>query len=151
MNHQTIREVLKETHPIVYISGPYRAPTEYAVEMNIRRAWDASVRLAAAKIHHFCPHSNTHHMGGVVEDAQWLRLDLNILKACGSILMLPGWEKSEGACIEHYAAEDPGEFFAVMSEGFFAHPEELDDAYPEVYDRLREFYRQDPLAWPEDG
>ena len=53
--------------------------------------------------------------------------------------------------LDEYAAEDPGEFFAVMSEGFFAHPDELDDAYPQVYERLREFYRQDPLAWPEDG
>jgi len=48
--------------------------------------------------------------------------------------------------IDPYAAENAAEFFAVASEGFFETPERLAPAYPAVYARLRDFYRQDPLA-----
>ena len=48
--------------------------------------------------------------------------------------------------IDEYAAEEPGEFFAVASECFFETPDVLEAAYPSVYRHLRAFYRQDPLA-----
>ncbi len=48
--------------------------------------------------------------------------------------------------IDSYAATSPGECFAVASESFFERPARLQAAYPEVYDQLRRFYRQDPLA-----
>ncbi|MCA9603995.1 MAG: zinc-dependent peptidase, partial [Myxococcales bacterium] len=47
---------------------------------------------------------------------------------------------------DDYAAEDPGEFFAVASESFFVEPEVLAAWYPDVYAQFRAFYRQDPLA-----
>lgn len=47
--------------------------------------------------------------------------------------------------INSYAATDPGEFFAVTSEYFFAHPHPLKHLYPAVYAELRRYYRQDPL------
>ena len=55
-------------------------------------------------------------------------------------------EAGETPPIDEYAAEEPGEFFAVTSECFFETPEVLDAAYPAVYAHLRGFYRQDPLA-----
>ena len=48
--------------------------------------------------------------------------------------------------IDPYASETAGEFFAVASEAFFETPELLAPAYPAVYEQLRLFYRQDPLA-----
>jgi Mlc titration factor MtfA (ptsG expression regulator) len=48
--------------------------------------------------------------------------------------------------LDPYAAESPGEFFAVMSEMFFTGPVEARRRYPDVYDQLRLFYRQDPAA-----
>jgi hypothetical protein len=48
--------------------------------------------------------------------------------------------------IDPYAAESPGEFFAVASEYFFSAPDLLDAAFPAVYAQLRAFYRQDPLT-----
>lgn len=50
------------------------------------------------------------------------------------------------APVDTYAAEDPGECFAVMSEAFFVHPRTLRRAYPRVYTQLCGFYRQDPAA-----
>ncbi len=55
-------------------------------------------------------------------------------------------DAGETFLIDEYAAADPGEFFAVTSEYFFDAPDILDAAYPAVYRRLRDFYRQDPLA-----
>lgn len=46
--------------------------------------------------------------------------------------------------IDPYAAENPAEFFAVLSEYFFELPHCLHDSYPAIYTQLREFYRQDP-------
>ena len=48
--------------------------------------------------------------------------------------------------IDPYAAESPGEFFAVVSEAFFETPELLEPEYPALYEQLRAFYRQDPGA-----
>ncbi len=48
--------------------------------------------------------------------------------------------------IDPYAAEDPAEFFAVTSEYFFSAPDLLADAFPDVYQQLSLFYRQDSLA-----
>lgn len=48
------------------------------------------------------------------------------------------------ATIDAYAASDPAECFAVLSEYFFSAPELLISRFPSVYQRLRLFYRQDP-------
>jgi Mlc titration factor MtfA (ptsG expression regulator) len=52
----------------------------------------------------------------------------------------------EELAIDDYAAESPAEFFAVMSEAFFEAPFEVRKLYPDVYEQLRLFYRQDPAA-----
>jgi Mlc titration factor MtfA (ptsG expression regulator) len=48
--------------------------------------------------------------------------------------------------IDPYAAEAPAEFFAVLSEVFFADPLLLQDEYPRVYEQFRQLYRQDPAS-----
>ena len=45
-----------------------------------------------------------------------------------------------------YAAENPGEFFAVISEAFFESPGLLRAQYPTLYEQFAAFYRQDPAA-----
>lgn len=47
--------------------------------------------------------------------------------------------------LDPYAAENPGEFFAVMSEVFFETPRLLHGEYPALYEQLVIFYRQNPL------
>ena len=53
--------------------------------------------------------------------------------------------------IDPYAAESPAEFFAVLSEVFFADPLVLRDEYPGVYDQFAKFYRQNPAARAAGG
>jgi Mlc titration factor MtfA (ptsG expression regulator) len=48
--------------------------------------------------------------------------------------------------IDPYAAENPAEFFAVLSEVFFESPALLLQTYPDCYEQLAAFYRIDPLA-----
>ncbi|HXE37127.1 MAG TPA: M90 family metallopeptidase [Azonexus sp.] len=55
-------------------------------------------------------------------------------------------DRHEETIIDPYASEEPAEFFAVLSEGFFELPEVIHDEYPALYDLLRRYYRQDPLA-----
>jgi len=55
-------------------------------------------------------------------------------------------EADEPSCLDDYAAEDPGEFFAVACEVFFTDPEALAAEYPAVYGQLARFFRQDPRA-----
>jgi Mlc titration factor MtfA (ptsG expression regulator) len=55
-------------------------------------------------------------------------------------------ERDEETPVDDYAAESPGECFAVFSEYFFEAPDILRTAYPAVYDQLVRFYRQDPAG-----
>jgi MtfA peptidase len=48
--------------------------------------------------------------------------------------------------IDPYAAEHPAEFFAVLTEAFFEMPDVVSHDFPDVYQQLALFYRQDPLS-----
>lgn len=45
--------------------------------------------------------------------------------------------------IDSYAAVGPSELFAVATEAFFDIPKKLQESEPEIYELLRDFYRQD--------
>jgi Mlc titration factor MtfA (ptsG expression regulator) len=51
--------------------------------------------------------------------------------------------------IRCYGMTNPGEFFAVATEAFFASPRELREEYPAVYQVLKGFYKQDPADWKQ--
>ncbi|TBV82674.1 MAG: zinc-dependent peptidase [Desulfobulbaceae bacterium] len=53
--------------------------------------------------------------------------------------------------IDEYAAEDPAEFFAVLSEYFFMAPVYLRGIMPAVYQQLTLYYRQDPARFRADA
>jgi Mlc titration factor MtfA (ptsG expression regulator) len=48
-------------------------------------------------------------------------------------------------CLNPYAATNPAEFFAVISEYFFTSPDVLHSHHPKVYQQLVLYYRQNPL------
>jgi Mlc titration factor MtfA (ptsG expression regulator) len=57
-------------------------------------------------------------------------------------------DANEMTVIDPYAAENPAEFFAVISEAFFEMPLVVKLHFPAVYEQLALFYRQDPaLRW----
>ena len=58
-------------------------------------------------------------------------------------------ERGEDTAIDPYAAESPAEFFAVLSEVFFADPTLLLHEYTKVYKQFMWFYKQDPASRTE--
>jgi len=54
--------------------------------------------------------------------------------------------RDQKTVMDAYGATNPAEFFAVATETFFERPGRLKARYPEMYELLREFYRQDPKA-----
>lgn len=55
-------------------------------------------------------------------------------------------EKGRKHLLDAYGATNPAEFFAVATETFFTRPIELAEQKPDLYELLRDFYRQDPGA-----
>jgi len=53
-------------------------------------------------------------------------------------------DRQQETVLDPYAAESPGEFFAVLSEAFFELPLVVQEHFPAVYEQLALFYRQDP-------
>lgn len=60
-------------------------------------------------------------------------------------------DAGEDTPLAPYAAEHPGEFFAVCAEAFFIQPESLHAAYPDVFVQLAAFFRQNPLGTASNG
>ena len=93
---------------VVYIAGPFRAPTPWKIETNVRRAEEIALkvwRMGAAVI---CPHTNTRFFQGAAPDTVWLNGCTAILKKCDAIVLIPGWTTSPGARTEALVANRLG-------------------------------------------
>lgn len=56
-------------------------------------------------------------------------------------------ERGRPTVLDTYGATDAAEFFAVVTECFFEKPKQLQLSQPELYEVLKKFYRQDPVAY----
>ena len=93
---------------IAYIAGPYRASCEWDILQNIRRAEAVALQYWKLGYTVICPHKNTAFFGGALPDTVWLEGDIEILKRCDVIVMIPGWEDSKGALAELKVALEHG-------------------------------------------
>ena len=82
---------------LIYIAGPYRAPTEWQLIGNIRRA--EALALQVWQLGHacICPHKNTALFGGAAPDELWLEGDLEMLRRSDAVLCTDDWQQSAGA------------------------------------------------------
>lgn len=86
------------TKPLVYVSGPYRHPKGTAyVEENIRKAEEVAKELWQMGFAVICPHANTRHFDGIVTADDFIAGDLVMVERCDLVVMLPGFQHSEGA------------------------------------------------------
>ena len=60
--------------------------------------------------------------------------------------LLDDLEHHRRSCINSYAATNPAEFFAVVTETFFEQPKRLLRCHPDLYEQMKLFYRQDPVS-----
>jgi len=56
--------------------------------------------------------------------------------------------KGRKSVLNQYGATNAAEFFAVATECFFEKPQQMKKKHPELYEELKEFYRQDPVNFP---
>ena len=85
--------------PLIYVAGRYRAPDRAGIAQNIAAA--RQVGLASARLGWYpvIPHSNTSHMehyAPELGDAYWLAGTLELMERCDALVLVPGWETSEG-------------------------------------------------------
>lgn len=53
-------------------------------------------------------------------------------------------EQGRVTVLDHYGATNAAELFAVATEAFFEKPRQLHERHPQLYQVLKEYYRQDP-------
>jgi Mlc titration factor MtfA (ptsG expression regulator) len=56
-------------------------------------------------------------------------------------------QRGEQGLFTHYGAQNPAEFFAVVTEVFFEQGAEMAERYPALYQELRGYYKVDPASW----
>jgi hypothetical protein len=101
---------------VVYLAGPYTGPTHdhrsyLAIERHIMQAREAAAWCVQQGYGFFCPHLHSAHFECITPDAPpeyWYALDLRFLPVCDAVLLLPGWEQSQGALREKAEAERLG-------------------------------------------
>ena len=49
--------------------------------------------------------------------------------------------------MDEYGATNPAEFFAVATETYFEKPRQMKNKHPELYQKLRGYYKVDPDEW----
>jgi hypothetical protein len=86
----------------IYISGPISGKPD-----GNKPAFEHAAELIRSHGHDpVNPHDVCANIG---KDALWhdyMRKDIKALLDCDAIVMLPGWEDSRGACLEHLIAEE---------------------------------------------
>lgn len=95
---------------LVYIAGPFRGKSHFAIAENIRNAERAALNVWALACAYpglaaLCPHANTAHFQDALPDRVWLEGDLSMLYVCDAVLLVEGWERSSGARKEYEEAK----------------------------------------------
>jgi Mlc titration factor MtfA (ptsG expression regulator)/Tfp pilus assembly protein PilF len=142
------------------IFGNWRLSGEAWYRGPIVLSWDDVLACGrnAAQGRNVTLHEFAHHLDGLDgavdgvpplaadQEQKWYRV------AEGEYLRLVGSaQRQEATLLDQYGATNRVEFFAVATECFFEQPHEMHRLHRELYEILRDFYRQDPAAWLPDA
>jgi hypothetical protein len=89
---------------IAYVAGPYKAPTVYQQRRNTDAAELVAVELLLMGYATFIPPRNYGGLDGVVPELEFLERDLEHLHRADLLVVLPGWESSQGTLAEIHQA-----------------------------------------------
>lgn len=93
--------------PLIYIAGPFRAPTPYEVRLNVERARDLGLCVARLGGYPVIPHTMTCDFDKQLTDRFWLEGTLTLMQRCNAIVFTPNYLQSRGARAEEAAWGDP--------------------------------------------
>ena len=94
---------------VIYVAGPYRAKDGKSVLDNILNAKSVARKLWTKGWSVICPHANTAFMDGPDMGHDIFILgDLELVNRSDAMIMLTGWEQSEGAQMEYSRAVELG-------------------------------------------
>jgi len=94
---------------VVYIAGPYRAANAWQREKNIRAAEEVALKVAGLTTAiPLCPHTMFRFFDGTFPDQHWIEMTLGLLGVCEAMIVLDGWEDSEGTKEEVEFATENG-------------------------------------------
>ena len=94
----------------IYIAGPYGRRNGYSEDQcvkNVRTACRIGGKLIAKGHDIFVPHLYHYvhiNMDDPITEDEWLDRCIRELNLCEGIFLLPGWESSQGSCIERMEA-----------------------------------------------
>jgi len=91
---------------VIYIAGPYRAESNWQIELNVRKAEELSLEVWKRGAVPICPHTMTRFFQNELPDETWLKGFIELLRRCDAIFLLPGWERSQGTITEMVFAID---------------------------------------------
>lgn len=89
--------------PVVYVVGPYRGPSAWHIEENIRRAETIALEIAQYGAVPLCVHSMYRYFQGTLPDQFWLDATLKLLEKSDAMVLTYGWERSTGSRAERAA------------------------------------------------
>lgn len=102
---------------LVYVAGPFRGPTGWRIETNVRAAEALALRVWQAGAAAICPHTNSRFVQGEAKDSVFLEGTLEMLRRCDALILVNGWKHSEGSLGELDEAHELG--LPVFFEGNF--------------------------------
>ena len=103
---------------LVYIAGPFRAPTYWGILNNIKAAEAVGLQVARAGHSPVIPHSNTGSFHGEGEDQFWLEATMALLRRCDAVVCTNDWMDSSGARAEVAEAKRLRIPWAIIQEGW---------------------------------
>jgi hypothetical protein len=87
-----------------YIIGPFRAPTTWEVEQNVRNAETLGFEVAKLDAFPVIPHANTRFFNGLLDDKFWIEGTSGLLLRCDFAITVEAigrsWKQSVGSCGE---------------------------------------------------
>lgn len=87
-----------------YIAGPYRGPTPWDVEGNVREAEVLGLLVARASGLPIIPHSMYRFFDRSLPDEFWLEASADLLLRSDALVLHPSWQRSAGAKAEREVA-----------------------------------------------
>lgn len=95
---------------VIYVAGPYRSSHGvWGIQQNIKAAARVARELWLMGFAPICPHTNTGLMDGPdIPDRTFLDGDLEQMRRCDLVVVLPGWQLSVGTQGEIAEAERIG-------------------------------------------